>query len=90
MQENLIDDNGKNQEFDDLVLLMAKTEQDQRACQSPNTESEAILRISEAKLGVLETKPQQLELSLVGVVYIQKHNRPEGPASSPTRNKGLS
>ena len=36
MQENLIDDNGKNQEFDDLVLLMAKAEQDQCVLEKEN------------------------------------------------------
>ena len=36
LQENLIDDNGKNQEFDDLVLLMAKAEQDQCVLEKEN------------------------------------------------------
>ena len=36
MQENLIDDNGKNREFDDLVLLMAKAEQDQCVLEKEN------------------------------------------------------
>lgn len=35
-QDNLIDDNGKNQEFDDLVLLMAKAEQDQCVLEREN------------------------------------------------------
>ena len=36
LQENLIDENGKNQEFDDLVLLMAKAEQDQCVLEKEN------------------------------------------------------
>ena len=36
LQEKLIDDNGKNQEFDDLVLLMAKAEQDQCVLEKEN------------------------------------------------------
>ena len=36
MQENLIYDNGKNPEFDDLVLLMAKAEQDQCVLEKEN------------------------------------------------------